>query len=75
LDEAKLDSKAGNNQFFFFGYRHYSGMTGQKRHMWPGFFCQGTFFEVLGKGVAREVPGGPNPSIKMLFQIFRLNFS
>jgi len=23
---------------FFFGYRHYSGMTGQNRHNWPDFF-------------------------------------
>jgi len=70
LNEAKLDQKAGNNQFFF-SYRHNSGLTGQNRHNWPDFFCQGTFFEVLGKAVAR----GPGPPINMLFQIFRLNFS
>jgi len=28
-------------------------MTGQNRHNWPDFFCQGTFFEALGKGVAK----------------------
>jgi len=49
-----------------------TGMTGQNRHKRPDFFCQGKFFEVLGMGVAREP--GPHP-IKMLFQIFRLNFS
>jgi len=31
-------------------------MTGQNRHHWPDLFYQGTFFEVLGKGVAREPP-------------------
>jgi len=41
LDEAKLDQKAGNNQVFF-----------SYQHNWPDFFCQKTFFEVLGKGVA-----------------------
>jgi len=34
-------------------------MTGQNRYNGPDFFCQGTFFEVLGKGVARE-PGPPS---------------
>jgi len=47
-------------------------MTVQNRHNWPDFFCQEKFFKVLGKGVARVA--GPHP-IKMLFQIFRLNFS
>jgi len=28
-------------------------MTGQNRHNWSDFFCRRTFFEVLGKGVAR----------------------
>jgi len=58
-----------------------TGMTGQNQHNWPDFFCQGTFFEVLGKGVARG--SGQNVAshvfsdlwFKMLFQIFRLNFS
>jgi len=48
-----------------------TGMTGQNQHNWPDFFYQKTFFEVLGKGVAK----GLDPQIKMLFQIFRLNFS
>jgi len=61
LDEAKLDSKVGNNQVFY-GYRHNSGMTGKNRHNWPVFFFQGTFFEVLGKGVARRwAQGAPAP--------------
>jgi len=39
-------------------------MTGQIRHNWPDFFCQETFFEILGKGVA----SAPSPPpIKMLF--------
>jgi len=49
-----------------------TGMTGQNQHNCPDFFCQEKFFEVLGKGVAKGL--GPHP-IKMLFQIFRLNFS
>jgi len=48
LDEAKLDLKAGNNQFFF-SYRHNSGMTGQNRHNWPDFFCEETFFKSWAK--------------------------
>jgi len=35
------------------------GVTGQNRYNWPDFFCQGTFFEVLDKGVARG-PGPPS---------------
>jgi len=51
-------------------------MTGQNRHNWPDFFCQETFFQVLGKGVATGWDKGARPlPIKMLFQIFRLNFS
>jgi len=34
---------------FFFGYQH----DRQNQHNWPDFFCQGTFFEVLGKDVAK----------------------
>jgi len=34
-----------------------TGMTGQNRHNWPDFFCQGKIFKVLGKDVAR----GPGP--------------
>jgi len=36
------------------------GMTGQNRH---DFFCQGKFFEVLGKGVAREPGTSPNQNV------------
>jgi len=36
-----------------------TGMTGQNQHNWPDFFCQETFFEVLGKGVARVWAQGP----------------
>jgi len=62
LDEAKLDWKAGNNQGFF-GNRHNSGMTGKNRYSWPDFFCKGTFFEVLGKGVARGLGHQPNQNV------------
>jgi len=31
-----------------------TGMTEENQHNWPDFFCQGTYFEVLGKGVARR---------------------
>jgi len=34
-------------------YFSVTGMTGQNRHNWLDFFYQRTFFEVLGKGVAR----------------------
>jgi len=50
-----LTMKAGNNQGFF-GYRH----DWEKPQNWPDFFCQGKFFEVLGKGVAREPEPPPN---------------
>jgi len=53
-----------------------TGMTGQNRHNWSEFFCQGTFFEVLSKGVDRGWNQKARlPPIEMLFQIFRLNFS
>jgi len=45
-------------------------MTGQNRHNWPDFFCQETFFEVLGKGIAWGWTRGLGSPIKMLFQIF-----
>jgi len=47
-----------------------TGMTGQNQDNWPNFFCQGTFFEVFGKGVAR---GSGPPPYQNLFLIFRLN--
>jgi len=47
-----LSRKQVNNQVFF----SVTGVTGQNRHNWPDFFCQGTFLEVLGKGVARKPP-------------------
>jgi len=46
--------------FFFFSV---TGMTGQNRHIWPDFFCQGMFFEVLGKGVARGPGTPPNQNV------------
>jgi len=40
------------------------------------FFLSGNVFEVLSKDVSEVGPGGPGSHpIKMLFQIFRLNFS
>jgi len=60
LDEAKLDKKVRNNQVFF-GYWHNSSMTGQNRHNWPDFFCQGTLGEGLARGWAR-VPAPPPPN-------------
>jgi len=62
LDEAKLDLKAGNNSFFF-GNRH----DWAKPHNWSDFFCQWTFFEVLGKSVARGWAQDARSSIKLLF--------
>jgi len=38
-------------------------MTGQNQHNWLGFFCQGTFFKVLGKGVARGPGPPPNQNV------------
>jgi len=40
-----------------------TGMTGQSRHNWPDFFCQATFFEVLGKDLAREPGPSPNQNV------------
>jgi len=39
-----------------------TGMTGQNRHNLPDFFCQGTFFEILGKDVAKS-PSLPNQNV------------
>jgi len=49
-------------------------MTGQNRHNWPDFFCQGTFLRSLGQERSQRVSPG-SPPIKMLFQIFRLNLA
>jgi len=44
-------------------------MTGQN---WPDFFCQETFFEVLGKSVAKG--HGPPPQSKCCFSPTAMNF-
>jgi len=40
-----------------------TGLTEQNRHNWPDLFCQRTFFEILGKGVARRLGPLPNQNI------------
>jgi len=56
-----LTMKAGINQGFF-GYRQ----------NWPDFFLSGNVFWGLGQGRSQ---GTRPPQIKILFQIFKLNFS
>jgi len=43
-------------------------MTGQNWHKWPDLFCQEKFFEVLGKGIVRELRPSSNQNVVSDFE-------